>query len=80
MAEEPAERPATVLGEERVILHLDVDSFYCAVEVRDAPALRGRPIAVEQFNSGNVTHSSLLIVRYSSSNSIAVTLLIVRYS
>jgi len=44
----PGEEPS----QERVILHLDVDSFYCAVEVRDAPALRGLPIAVQQFNSG----------------------------
>lgn len=30
----------------RKIIHLDCDCFYAAVEVRDKPALRGRPVAV----------------------------------
>jgi DNA polymerase-4 len=30
----------------RKIIHIDMDAFFAAVEQRDAPALRGRPIAV----------------------------------
>ena len=36
----------------RVVLHLDVDNFYCAVECIDDPSLIGRPLAVTQGNSG----------------------------
>ncbi|GFR42034.1 hypothetical protein Agub_g2851, partial [Astrephomene gubernaculifera] len=36
----------------RVILHVDVDCFYCQVERLDDPSLLGAPLAVTQFNAG----------------------------
>jgi DNA polymerase-4 len=32
--------------EHRAIIHLDMDCFYAAIEVRDQPAMRGQPVAV----------------------------------
>ena len=37
----PLQRPKS-----RQIIHLDMDCFYAAIEVRDRPALRGKPIGV----------------------------------
>ncbi|MEZ5299505.1 MAG: DNA polymerase IV [Verrucomicrobiales bacterium] len=34
------------LNTPRKIIHIDMDCFYAAIEVRDNPALRGRPVAV----------------------------------
>jgi DNA polymerase-4 len=31
---------------QRAIIHLDMDCFYAAIEVRDRPALRGKPVGV----------------------------------
>ena len=33
-------------GKPRKIIHIDADCFYAAVEIRDNPSLRGKPIAV----------------------------------
>ncbi len=30
----------------RTIIHLDMDCFYAAIEVRDRPELAGQPVAV----------------------------------
>ncbi len=32
--------------EQRAIIHLDMDCFYAAIEMRDRPALRGKPVGV----------------------------------
>ena len=39
----------------RVIMHIDMDSFFVSVTLRDQPHLRGKPIAVCHAGKGNST-------------------------
>lgn len=47
----------------RVVLHVDVDGFYCACEVRRNASLQGKPLAVTQFNSGGFVALSVEAAR-----------------
>lgn len=38
------------LGNQRVVALVDMDCFYCQVETRLNPSLKGKPVAVVQYN------------------------------
>lgn len=38
-------------GAKRVVALVDMDCFYCQVEVQHNPSLTGKPVAVVQYNS-----------------------------
>ena len=43
--DDPSGSPASVAAH-RKIIHVDMDCFYAAIEIRDRPELRGKPVAV----------------------------------
>ena len=47
----------------RIILHVDMDSFYAAIEARDNPALRNKPLIIGSlpYERGVVSTCSLFI-------------------
>src|SRR5215471_238662 len=48
----PARRPDGTPPASRAIAHVDMDAFYAAIEQRDRPELRGRPVIVGASPTG----------------------------
>lgn len=51
-------------GEERCVLHLDMDAYFASVEQRDVPLYRGRPLVVCHTSSDFCSHGVVATASY----------------